>query len=95
MENSWKDFQTLEQFADYVRGQASLIMGKAAYRENMEIFHLAASLCTLSTNIYNQSEMAQELTSDKAYSLSALSVDLQAEHPERDPEDEDNPFRDE
>jgi hypothetical protein len=94
VEKTWQDFHTLEEFADYVRGQAHLLMTQAMILENKKALHIAGALCTLSANICNQGTMERERVGENAFDLSALSVDLDQEHPElEEDEDADNPFR--
>jgi hypothetical protein len=55
---------------------------------------LAAELCGMVADYRNAHKMEHERTHENAFDLSALSVDLDREHPElEEDEDADNPFR--
>ena len=76
--------QDFEELLDTIQGKAQKLMGICMYEKNNRGLELAGDICTIVATYRESHKMAQEVECLEGLDLSALSVDLQAEHPEHD-----------
>lgn len=74
--------QELDTFLKEAQQQAQTLIAVCIVGNTNKGKVLAAELCTMIANYRQAHKMAQEVESLEGLDLSALSVDLQADHPE-------------